>query len=146
MPSDSADEIQQQMRQVRRELREDVEEIVENAQVLTDWRHYVRRYPVVCLGAAAAAGYLLVPARRDFRPDPAAIADALQEQALKLTPPVPRKSLFSSVLGLVGPLVWQAAMTLGKQQLAHYLNGHQAADAGETHPPADPERPRPHVH
>src|SRR5262245_42584352 len=99
-----AEEILQQMRQVRRELRQDVEEIVENAQVLTDWRHYVRRYPLVCIGLAAAAGYLIVPARRDYRSDPAAIADALQARAVTLVPPTRRRSLLNSALGIVGPL------------------------------------------
>ena len=140
-PPQSADDIQQQMRQVRRELREDVEEIVENAQVLTDWRHYVRRYPLVCLGAAAAAGYLVVPARRDFRPDPVAIADALQARALTVTPPAPRRSLLSTALGIVGPLVWQAALTLGRRQLDRLLNGQKGA--AQTHHVSEPQ-PAPH--
>ena len=138
----SAEDIQQQMRQVRRELRQDVEGIVENAQVLADWRHYVRRYPLVCLGVAAAAGYWIVPARRDYRPDPAAIADALETRTLTIRPAAQRKSLFSIVVGMAGPLLWQAAMTVGRRQLDQYLSQRMASHS--SHSAAESEHPAPH--
>lgn len=55
--------IRQRMKEVRQELDEDVQEIVEGARDLRDWRSYVRSYPWVCLGAAVAVGYLIVPRR-----------------------------------------------------------------------------------
>ena len=57
----TAEQLRQEMRRVREDLREDVQEVVEGAQDLTDWRHYVRSYPWACIGVAAVAGYLLVP-------------------------------------------------------------------------------------
>ena len=55
--------IRQRMEEVRCDLDEDVQEIVEGARDMGDWRSYVRSYPWVCLGAAAVAGYLIVPRR-----------------------------------------------------------------------------------
>jgi hypothetical protein len=53
--------IRQRMEEVRCDLDEDVQEIVEGARGMGEWRTYVRAYPWVCMGAALAAGYLIVP-------------------------------------------------------------------------------------
>src|SRR6476620_11436961 len=55
--------ILQRMEEVRCDVDEDVQEIVEGARDMGKWRYYVRTYPWVCLGAALAAGYLIVPRR-----------------------------------------------------------------------------------
>jgi hypothetical protein len=74
--ADTAEDIQSQMRQVRRELGEDAQEIVDNARILADWKHYVRTYPWICVGVALAAGYFLVPSRsRVIRPDAKTLAE-----------------------------------------------------------------------
>jgi len=51
------------MREVRCELGEDVEEFVESARTITDWHYYFERYPWLCVGAAFALGYVVVPKR-----------------------------------------------------------------------------------
>lgn len=56
-----AGKICEQMREIRSALRDDAEMIVENAKLTVDWRHYVHRYPWLCMAAAAAIGYLVVP-------------------------------------------------------------------------------------
>jgi len=63
MSESTADSIRQRMREVRCELGEDVEEFVESARTITDWHYYVERYPWVCIGAALALGYVVVPRR-----------------------------------------------------------------------------------
>jgi hypothetical protein len=55
--------IQQRMQQVRHDLGDEVGELVESAKDMTDWRKYVRANPWVCLAAAAAVGYVVVPKR-----------------------------------------------------------------------------------
>src|SRR3982751_3879621 len=75
-----ADQIQNQMRELRAELREDVQDVVVSAHKMADIANYVRAYPWLCVGAALAAGYLIVPQRAVvLRPD----AEALVELARK---------------------------------------------------------------
>ena len=57
--------IRQRMEEARCDLDEDVQEIVEGARDMGEWRSYVRMYPWVCVGAALATGYWIVP-RRSF--------------------------------------------------------------------------------
>jgi hypothetical protein len=61
---DDVDEIRRAMAQIRRELHEDMQGVVAGAEAASDWRYYVRRYPWVALGAAAALGFLVVPKRK----------------------------------------------------------------------------------
>ena len=63
MTENSADQIQQRMRQLRNDLADEVAHFASSARTMTDWRYYVKAYPWVCLGVAAAAGYLIVPRR-----------------------------------------------------------------------------------
>jgi len=62
-PPPQADRLRQEMRTIRRELGDDVEELVEHAERLMDWKYYVQRYPWACLGGAALLGYFLIPQR-----------------------------------------------------------------------------------
>jgi len=55
--------ILRRMEEVRCDVDEDVQEIVEGARDMGKWRYYVRTYPWICLGAALAVGYLIVPRR-----------------------------------------------------------------------------------
>src|SRR4249920_1505119 len=72
-----AQEIQREMQHVRANLGTDVRNLAQQARDSTDWRHYVRSYPWVCLGAVAAAGYLLVPyKKRAQAAQPAAVGVA----------------------------------------------------------------------
>lgn len=56
--------IRQRMREVRGALGNEVEDLVASTRDMTDWRKYIRASPWICLAAAAAAGYFLVPTRR----------------------------------------------------------------------------------
>ena len=113
----AADEIERQMRALRSELREDVHEIVENARVMADWQYYVRTYPWLCLGAAAALGFVLVPSRvHVVKPDAAALAELVRQHQVKMTdsplivvsgtvvPTAPQKGHFGGTRNLTG--VW----------------------------------------
>jgi TctA family transporter len=125
-PASSGEEIQRQMRQVRRELGEDVQEIVANARTMTDWKHYVRTYPWACLGAAAVAGYLIVPSRqRVVSPDPQALAAALKDQKI-VVQSAPAKAeakatLRGQIVGMVTGALFQAGAAALKQYAARQL-------------------------
>ena len=50
---DDVETIRREMQKVRRDVGEDVNGIIRSAQEIADWRSYLRKYPWVCLGAAA---------------------------------------------------------------------------------------------
>jgi hypothetical protein len=121
----SADDIQRQMREVRAELRDDVQEIVDNARVLTDWQHYVRQYPWLCLGAAAAVGYLVVPQRvHVIKPDSKAIADMIRQHQVSVKTeikPQPSPGLVGGLVNMAAGMAVQGLLAVASAQLNQFL-------------------------
>jgi hypothetical protein len=144
--SPAAEEIQRQMRNVRSELREDVQEIVENARVMTDWQYYVRSYPWLCLGAAAALGYVLVPPRTHLiKPDPKLLAELVRQHQIAVkaeVKPQPSPTLMGRFVNLGAGLVLQGAMALASRQLNQFLQGLATHTAPQ--PAAGGHREEPH--
>ena len=48
--------ILRRMEEVRCDLDEGAQEIAESAHDLIEWRHYVKNYPWICVGAACTIG------------------------------------------------------------------------------------------
>jgi hypothetical protein len=125
-----AEHIQQEMRQVRAELREAVQDVVASTRVLRQWQAYVRSYPWVCLGAAAAAGYFLVPSRMTvIRPDTASLLDLAKQQKLvvKMDQLAQKPSLMRSLLGMAAGTLMQAGVALATKQVNEYLSRTEGA-------------------
>lgn len=139
-PAESATAIQQQMRQVRRELGEDVQEIVDNARTMTDWKHYVRTYPWACVGVALAAGYFVVPTRPQvIRPDAQTLAQWAKDQKVAIEPvaEVRRKAtLTGQLMGMATSALLQGGMAVLRQ----YVSAQLAAPSqpAEYAPPRSP--------
>jgi hypothetical protein len=124
-----ADDIQRCMREVRAELREDVKEFMVNAREMTDWTVYVRAYPWLCVGAAAAAGYFLIPQRAQvIQPD----ADGLIELAkrhklvVKMDGGEPKKKqgFVSGLIGLAASALLQGGLAVATKQLSQALDAY----------------------
>lgn len=130
----SADEIQRQMRDVRAELREDVQEIVDNAKVMTEWQYYVRRYPWLCLGAAAALGYLIVPPRiHVVKPDPKALADLVRQRQVAVkaeVSPRPAPGLLGGLVNMAAGAALQGVLAIASAQLHQFLQGLSTSGTG----------------
>jgi hypothetical protein len=126
-PTPAAEEIQRQMRDVRSELRNDVQDLVDNARVMTDWHYYVRSYPWLCLGAAAAVGYLLVPSRvQVFKPDAQMLADLVRQHQVAVkteVKPQPSGGLLGGLVNMAAGAALQGAMAIASQQLNQFLRG-----------------------
>jgi hypothetical protein len=58
------DELLARMEAVRGRLDEDAQAAKQSVQELTDWRHAVRKNPLVSVAVAAAVGFLLVPRKQ----------------------------------------------------------------------------------
>lgn len=119
-----ADAIQREMQHVRTNLGTDMRNLAQNARESTDWRHYVRRYPWICLSAVAATGYLLVPQKKG------ALAGALDAGAAAL-PKNPSAAaaaggtvagLTSSLTGMVVRAVASAVVQRGMDLLNRKQN------------------------
>jgi hypothetical protein len=111
-----AEEIQREMARIRCDLNADVDEIVENARVMSDWRYYVKSYPWACAAGALALGYLIVPSRLEIiSPDAKTLAKLAKENRLLVKPePEPHKRG-----GIVGPLFTLVASTLVRGLVAY---------------------------
>jgi hypothetical protein len=122
-----ADQIQEEMRHVRSDLRSDVQEIVAGAREMTDWRHYVAAYPWVCIGAAAAVGYFLVPSRPVvIKPSSQDLLELAKAHKLFVDPspkPVQKQGLLGSLTGMAMSGILQAAMAVGSHQLDQFFKG-----------------------
>jgi hypothetical protein len=132
----TAEDIQAQMRQMRCELGEGMDDLVENARVMADWRYYVHRYPWACVGAAAVAGFLLVPTRTQvIRPDPAALAEELARRHLVMPAdgeaPTAKHGVIAALAAMAGNALLQGGIALVRSRLTEYLNSQLMATDGE---------------
>ena len=128
--------ILQRMEEVRCDVDEDVQEIVEGARDMGKWRYYVRSYPWLCLGAALAVGYLIVP-RRSIGPQPNSAKPDDVANASHLHQP-PASTLSGNVRGVLVPFVGNLVM----RAVTAYV-GQQAGKlfANETVEPAREDQP-----
>jgi hypothetical protein len=102
------------MDQLRNEMGHNVEETVENARVMLDWRHYVKTYPWICVAAAATAGFLLVPKREKlFHPDASDLAELAKRHRLVVEPQSSAKG------GVAAGLVAMAATAASRAAITH---------------------------
>ena len=128
-----ADEIQREMRQIRVELRDNVQEIVSSAREIVDWQSYVKAYPWLCVGAAAFAGYLVVPSRTTvIRPDPEALRELTKSRQMLEQQVKPKKSLLGMVMGMVAASAAQAAMSVASHQVQQLLHTFQQPPSEQT--------------
>jgi len=135
-----ADDIQRCMREVRAELREDVKEFMVNAREMTDWTVYVRAYPWLCVGAAAAAGYFLIPQRAQIiKPDAEGLIELAKKHKLVVKmdgggEQKRKQGLFAALIGMAASTVLQGGLAIATKQLS------QALDAYAQQPPPRPPR------
>lgn len=138
---DSADEIRRRMAELRRELSSDVREVGQNARVMADWRFYVRRFPWAMVGIAAAAGFMLIPRRKEVQvisPDPNALAEMFRKEQLRVETPARAKESQGLVksLMLMG-ITWAAKTGMG------YMGERLRTAAVQKPHEAPPSRPEP---
>jgi len=128
LPS-QADSLRQQMRSIRRELGSDVEELVEHAERLLDWRYYIQRYPWALIGAATFVGYFLVPGRTVVFPtDEGALARLAEQIPVSVKPTEEKKQGFLAGLLAAGVgMAGKAALGFATQQVAKLLSQRAAS-------------------
>ena len=148
--TNDADEIRRQMALIRRELHDDVRGVVASAEAVTDWHRYIRDYPWVSLGAAAAVGFMIVPRKRRSVPRDVArrsdVADAVEQTLAKERGKAKaeekektKRGLIGMVFGMLAPVAVRAAQGYAVQYLERWIAQQQeavmAAHMGAARPP-----------
>lgn len=122
--------IRTEMQHVRRDIADDMEDVVESTRQMTDWHSYVNRYPLLCLGAVAAVGFIVVPKRVEIMsPDADTLLRLAKKNKLVVenAPKAQAKSgLAGTLLGLVGSAVLRAGIAYAGQNVGKVL-GESAA-------------------
>jgi hypothetical protein len=118
---DEAREVVERMAALRRDLANDVEHVAESAKAMTDWTYYVRRFPWMAVGLAAAAGFLLVPRRKTVvTPTPeqlAALAQSKEFVAAATGQLKPPQSLLKGLAATLAAMAGRAALAYITEQI-----------------------------
>src|SRR5436189_4416070 len=78
---DPADAIRRRMAELRRELTFDVRDVGRSARAMANLSFYVRQFPWATMVLTAAAGYLLVPKKKEvIYPDPDTLAELVRKK------------------------------------------------------------------
>jgi hypothetical protein len=125
--SSGAERIQHRMHDLRGQLDDNLEEVVDTAKELTDWRTYVRRYPWVCVGVAAAIGYWVVPSRVELEsPDVDTLLELAKTNKLVVEAnPAPRRreGIASTAFGFLLNAVGRSALAYLGQKVGELAAG-----------------------
>ena len=125
------DEIRRQMAQIRHDLHQDVSnvvsgvsEVVNEVSEVMDWRSALRGHPYMLVGAALAAGYLIVPGRKEVaEPGQNSLASMVVPESLTRKK---RFRLVSFAAELLWPIATQAiqayALIWIENRLKQYLH------------------------
>jgi hypothetical protein len=111
------------MQQLRCEIDGDMEDMAASARSMVDWKHYVKTYPWVCLGAAVALGFLIVPKRsRVIRPDLAILTEPARTGHLVVKPAsAATHGLIDALLATVANIAVQRATAYLGQSMGRLL-------------------------
>jgi hypothetical protein len=123
---ETIEKVREEMRQVRSNLDDEVATFVENTRGLLDWRSYIRHAPWLCLGAAALAGYLVIPSRpKVVKPSPDQLAELAKHSHVSVTDTGTQqkaKSLGRELAGVALGLLVRAGVSVATQQLNQFFN------------------------
>ena len=112
--------MRQSSSRVRQRLEDDVDHLKDQAHELFDWKHYVRKHPFAAISIAFAAGYFLVPRRRDSA---ATCVNAETISAADSTPMV-EPSPAKSQVRVVGESLLRSALLITGQRIVQGILDH----------------------
>ena len=123
--SRNPDQICSDMKLLRREIAEDMDDVAESTRELTDWKVYVKRYPWVCIGAAALVGFVAVPKRVEIQsPDVATLQKLAKKNQLVVNQDAKAQAktgLSGTVLTLLANAAIRGAIAYAGQNLGSFL-------------------------
>lgn len=115
--------VRARMQQLRCKIEGDVADMAASARSLVDWKHYVKAYPWVCLGSAAALGFLIVRKRSTTSyPDLGALTELAKTGHLVVTPvPATIRELVDALLSGVAKMAIRNATACFGQSAGRLL-------------------------
>ena len=133
------EEIRRQMAQIRHDLHQDVSsvvsgvsEVVSEVSEAMDWRSVLRSHPYMLVGAALAAGYLIVPRRKQVNLPPQSV---LGNGVLQETISTKKKFRpLSLAVDLLWPIATQAVQAYALIWIEKQLKQYPQVGP-ESHPP-----------
>lgn len=135
----TANEIQRQMSQIRRDLDEHVDDLVDSARQLTDWRAYLGANPWPFLGVAAGLGYLMMPTRVTVdRPVADTLASLARQGEIQLTRRPQPTTVWTQLRDVGISMATSVALQTGVRMLQRVLNPSPSAETTPNPGMADP--------
>jgi hypothetical protein len=110
------DGVRARMQGIRGDIDQGLEDMSASARSMVDWKHYVKTYPWVCLGTAAALGFLIVPKRAPAINAGLATPAELAKSGQRVihSPPAARGWVDSLVATVVSVALREATAYLGR--------------------------------
>jgi len=140
--------LQWEMRQVRTEAAADVEQMVADARTLMDWRHHLKRHPMLFAAAGLALGYAFVPKKKEVvRLDASALRELAKDKRFSVQV-ANNEQASAAGGGIIAALVGmaaQAALRSGTSMFTSQLQQFMARRAMGDVPPssAQPDSAQP---
>jgi hypothetical protein len=133
------EQLREEMRRLRSHMDADVDSFVEHTRGLFDWHSYFQGAPWLCLGAAALAGYLLVPSKpRSVSVDLEKLLDLASHRQVHVKgEAVSAKGAGSGLSKLLFDLLCRTALAVATQQVNQFLSPRQPP------PGPSPQQPKP---
>jgi hypothetical protein len=123
------DTVRARMQGIRCDIDQGLEDVSATARSMVDWKHYVKTYPWVCLGTAAALGFRIVPKR-----SPALNAGSATPAELAQTGRPVVNSAPAAARGSVDTLV-ATVVSIAVREATAYLGQSAGRLLGITRPP-----------
>jgi len=137
-PLPTAEDIRRQMQIARQRVRVEVEDVVDGARQLTDWRFYPRQFPWLTLGAAALAGFAVIPRRAEkverFIPDARTLNELAKEHKIVLDPggrKAKQAGIMGAVLAAAGSAAARLAINYATQEVGRRFGPAPMSPTGE---------------
>jgi hypothetical protein len=133
MSAESVEQIRRHMSRIREAAYEDVQTIVENVELATDWRYYVLRFPWATALGAALVGYLLIPRKRAAVMLDKQATEEIVKQALKTQERMPGGWLASMVIPLVTRMAVNGALAFVSNHIKPQVPPESSAKSDDLH-------------
>lgn len=135
------DDIRRKMADIRLDMHREIRGVRAGTEAATSWRYYVKHYPWACLGAAFAAGFLVVPRRhRELKVVVPQVEAKVEAPGGAKAEKRSKKGLFALALGFLGPIAVRAAQGYAASYLDQLMaqNSMLGPGAGGLGPEAQP--------